>query len=78
VGGERCPEGPGNEADCTEGRNEVEEPGTGLQAAGTGLEETDDRTRCSGNYYIDGEISFAPMVLSAGSGSPSGSCLFRL
>ena len=53
MGGERCPEGPGNEADCTEGRNEVEEPGTGLQAAGTGLEEADDRTRCCGGGVVD-------------------------
>ncbi len=53
MGGERCPEGPCNEADCTEGRNEVKEPGTGLQTAGTGLEETDDRTRCCGGSTVD-------------------------
>lgn len=45
MGGERCPEGACNEADCTEGRNQVKEPGTGLQTAGAGLEEADARTR---------------------------------
>ena len=53
MGSERYPEGTGHEAVSTEGRNEVKEPGTGLQTAGTGLEETDARTRCFGGCASD-------------------------